>query len=80
MTDNAYIVKGSFDMGRKTAQSFSKELIAKDEKDAIERVCSIMGSKHGVERRFLKIEKVERLAPDKVTDLVVKGQLPGKEK
>jgi len=80
MAENVYMVKGSFDMGRKKNQPFTKELIAKDEKDAIERVYSLMGSKHGVRRRYLKITKVEKLSPDKVTNLVVKGQLAAKEK
>lgn len=80
MAENVYIVKGSFEMGRNKNQPFTKELIAKDEKDAIERVYSLMGSKHGVERRYLKITKVEKLSPDKVTNLVVKGQLAAKEK
>jgi large subunit ribosomal protein LX len=66
----AFRIKGEFLMGR-TLQPFTKEVAAKDEADAVEKVLSILGSKHRAKRRDVRIEKVEELRPEEVIDPVV---------
>lgn len=57
-------------MGR-TMQPFTKEVAAKDQEEAVEKVLSILGSEHKTRRRDIKIQEVEELRPEEVIDPVV---------
>ena len=67
---NAYRATGSF-RARKNDQPFCVDLVAEDEADAEERLYSNFGSKHGAKRRFVKIEKIEKIDPSDSTSPVV---------
>jgi len=71
---NPYKVTGSFMMGS-AWQPFAKELLAKNNEDARERLYCIIGSKHRTPRRLIQIETIEELAPDEVTDVDVLNRL-----
>ncbi len=66
----AFKATGTFLMGRDT-QPFSKEVAAKDKEDAEEQVYSIMGSKHGVKRFRIDIDKIVPLKQEDITDSVI---------
>ncbi len=67
----AYKVKGKFLM-KDVWQPFDKEVIGNDEEEAKERLLSIMGSRHKVKRRMIKIEDVRELQKDEIEDPVIK--------
>ena len=53
-----YAVSGRFRMGR-IYTKFKKTVDVESEKDALERVYSLLGSEHKVKRHKIKIDKVE---------------------
>jgi large subunit ribosomal protein LX len=61
-------------MGR-AWQPFSKELAAKDETAAREKLLSILGSQHGVPRKYVTIATVAEVPPDQIEDHAVKYAL-----
>jgi len=67
----AYRVKGEFLM-KNVWQPFSKEVVGKSKKEAREKILSIMGGRHKVKRRFIKIESIEEIQKDEIEDPVVK--------
>ncbi len=66
----AFRVAGEFLMGRKY-QKFSKEVAAQDEEKAVERVLSLLGSKHGTKRKDIRIQSVAEVAQEDIVDPVV---------
>src|SRR5438876_59616 len=70
----AFRISGRFRMGRDW-QPFSKELAAADEAAAREKLLSILGSQHGVPRKYVSIAGVEEVAKDQVKDHAVKYAL-----
>lgn len=74
MTLKAFRVTGTFQMGHITSP-FSVETVGSDETAARDRVYSTIGSRHRANRYQIKITKVEPVANDKVTDLVVEKRL-----
>lgn len=70
----AFRVSGKFRMGP-VLSPFSLETVGQDENAARDRVFATMGSRHRVNRHQVWIEKVERIAADKVTDPVVEKRL-----
>ncbi len=58
----AFRTTGTFPNGR-VVQAFSKDIVAADEVDARHRIYSFFGSRHGVNRRFVNIESVEKIEP-----------------
>ena len=70
----AFRISGRFRMGRDW-QPFSKELAAADEAAAREKLLSILGSQHGVPRKYVSIAGVEEVAKDQVEDHAVKYAL-----
>ncbi|HEX58979.1 MAG TPA: 50S ribosomal protein L18a [Methanomicrobia archaeon] len=52
-----YLVEGEFRTGNKW-QKFRKEVECLSEKLAVEKVLSIMGSKHRLKRNMIRIKKV----------------------
>src|SRR2546422_9828657 len=63
----AFRISGRFRMGR-SWQPFSKELAAQDEAGAREKLFSILGSQHGVPRKYVSIAGVEEVPKDQVED------------
>lgn len=57
-------------MGRRY-QPFAKEVAAKDREEALEKVLSLMGSKHGTKRRDIKVKEVREISAEDVADPVV---------
>ncbi len=70
-------ISGTVKMGANW-QKFTKETLANGKDDAIHRVYSEMGGRHGVPRRLVKIENVEEIKPEEVTDFVIKGLIENK--
>ena len=70
----AFRISGRFRMGREW-QSFSKELAAKDEAAAREKLLSSFGSQHGVPRKAVTISGVVEVPKDQVEDHAVKYAL-----
>ena len=66
----AFRATGTFPNGR-TIQPFTKDVVAADEVDARHRVYSFFGSRHGVNRRFVKIESVDKIEPTTSTEPAV---------
>ncbi|MBN1109461.1 MAG: hypothetical protein JXA45_01745 [Methanomassiliicoccales archaeon] len=64
--------RGSY---RKIDQIFKVQVAAADEKEAVEKVLSDLGSKHRVKRVNVTITEVRSMEPAEVTDPVVKYQL-----
>jgi len=76
-TTNVFKVTGNF-IKRKKTQKFTKEVIVNNKDQAKEYIFSIMGSKHRVKRREIKILKIEELPIDKITDPIIKDLAGGK--
>ena len=55
-----FTVKGTFKAGLKW-EHFSKKVTSQNEKNAIEKAYSLIGSEHGLERRLIKIEGAEEV-------------------
>lgn len=53
-------VKGTFKAGRNW-ERFSKKLVSNNEKNAAEKLYSLIGSEHGLKRNLIRIETVESL-------------------
>src|SRR2546430_17628857 len=70
----AFRISGRFRMGRGW-QPFSKELAAADEAAAREKLLSILGSQHGVPRKYVSIAGVEEVAKAQGKDHPVKDTL-----
>ena len=66
-----YRVTGTFLMGE-SYQQFTKEIIGTGKSEAIERLYSDLGSKHYVNRRNIKIEKISEIKPNKIEDPIIK--------
>jgi large subunit ribosomal protein LX len=64
--------RGSY---RKIDQTFKVQVAAADEKEAVEKVLSDLGSKHRVKRVNVTFTEVRPMEPAEVTDPVVKYQL-----
>ena len=56
-----YIVKGFFKIGKEW-KKFTKVVSAHNEKFAVEKTYSILGSNHKVKRNLIKIEEVEEIS------------------
>src|SRR5436189_6035250 len=67
----AFRISGRFRMGR-AWQPFAKELAAKDEVAAREKLLSILGSQHGVPRKYVAIATVEEVPKEQVEDHAVR--------
>ncbi|MCD6513130.1 MAG: 50S ribosomal protein L18a [Thermoplasmata archaeon] len=67
----AYRIEGKFLMGKKW-QPFVKEVIGNSEDEAMERIFSILGSRHRVKRRMIEIASIKELSKDEIEDAVVK--------
>jgi len=52
---------------------FAKEVKALKEDHAIEKILSLIGSKHRVPRKFIKITEVKQIQDDEITDPIIKS-------
>ena len=68
----AYEVTGQFMISLRRWQPFAIEVAALDEKAAIEKTMALMGSRHKVKRRSVKIQEVKSLKLEDIKDHVVK--------
>ncbi len=75
----AFEVSGEFMVSLRRWQPFALEVAALDEKAAIEKTMALMGSRHKVKRRSVKIQNVKSLKAEEVTDHVVKHLLEAKK-
>ena len=66
---DVYRVTGNFRMGRQR-QAFTKEFAGKGKAEVTEQVYSIIGSMHGIGRRFINIDTVKKISPDEAGNLV----------
>ena len=66
----AFRATGTFPNGR-VIQAFTKDIVAADEVDARHRVYSFFGSRHGVNRRFVKIDSVAQIEPTQSKEAAV---------
>lgn len=53
---------------RKRRQSFTKEMRALSEKQVLERLYSDIGSRHGVKRNLIHIDKITEIGPEEAKD------------
>ena len=53
-------------------QPFKKETIAETKDSAIEKIYSVFGSRHRVKRKEIKIENIQELKEDDITDPITK--------
>lgn len=53
-------------------QPFCKEIIGNDEDEAKEKIYSILGSRHKVKRKMIKIESIQEIQKNEITDPVIK--------
>ena len=72
----AFLVRGTFRMAGDWTK-FAKEVAAEDEKSAVERVMSDLGSKHGVRRMYVKVKDVAAVPLAEVRDPVVRFKAGG---
>ena len=63
MLTKIYRVKGRFVLGSEV-QVFTKEFKAVKEEDIEEKIYSIFGSKHRINRNQIKIESIEEISAD----------------
>ena len=75
----AFEVKGQFRISLREWQPFALEVASLDEKAAVEKSLALIGSRHKVKRKFVKIENVKALKPEEVTDHAVKYLLGAKK-
>jgi large subunit ribosomal protein LX len=73
----AFRISGRFRMARDWTP-FSKEVAANDEAAAREKVMSLLGSHHGVGRKYITIAKVEAVAKDQIADHAVRYEIEAK--
>lgn len=50
-----------------TWQKFTQEVTALNEKDALEKVYSLLGSRHKLKRYHIRITEVQTIMPEEVT-------------
>ncbi len=72
----AYRVKGTFKMGEFKAP-FNREIEAMDQKDAREKVYSLLGSEHRCKRQYIKVDAIVELTLDEVEDPIVRARVTG---
>ncbi|MCQ2972104.1 MAG: 50S ribosomal protein L18Ae [archaeon] len=74
MITKIYRVKGSLVLGDET-QVFTKEYKATCESDIEEKVYSLFGSKHRINRNQIQIDSIEEIAAEDVQDPILKAIL-----
>ncbi|MEM3421907.1 MAG: 50S ribosomal protein L18Ae [Candidatus Hadarchaeum sp.] len=62
-----YRISGWFKQGL-FKQKFRREVVALTKEQALERVYSLLGSRHGITRNRIHIEEVVEINPEEITD------------
>jgi len=75
----AFEVKGQLMTSHRDWKQFTLEVASADEKAAVEKTMALMGSRHKVKRKFIKIDGVKALTADEVSDQAVKHLLEAKK-
>jgi large subunit ribosomal protein LX len=75
----AFEVKGQLITSHRKWKPFKLEVASADDKAAIEKTMALMGSRHGVKRKFIKIDEVKALKLEEVSDQAVKHLLEAKK-
>jgi large subunit ribosomal protein LX len=75
----AFEVKGQLMTSHRRWKPFTLEVASADEKAAVEKTMALMGSRHKVKRKFIKIEGVKGLKPEEISDQAVKYLLEVKK-
>jgi len=75
----AFEIKGQFMMSHRNWKPFTIEVASADEKAALEKAMALMGSRHKVKRKFIKIDNVKTLKNEEVSDHAVKHLLEVKK-
>lgn len=52
-----FVIEGEFKAGREW-EKFTKRIASQNERTAVEKLYSLIGSKHGLKRNFIKIHSV----------------------
>jgi len=73
----AFRISGRFRMGRGW-QPFAKEIAAADEAAAREKLLSVLGSQHGVPRKYIEIRTVDAVPVEGLTDHAVRHAVEAK--
>jgi large subunit ribosomal protein LX len=63
MTDQKFEVKGTFLMGEDW-MPYKKVVAAPNEKQAKERTLAVIGSKHNLKRRYIKVDAVKAVSAE----------------
>jgi large subunit ribosomal protein LX len=71
----AYEIKGQFRISVRKWQPFSMEVASADEAAAVEKIMSLIGSRHRVKRQFVKIEEINSVKTEDLKDHRVKHLL-----
>lgn len=74
----AFEVSGQFMASHKRWQPFAMEVAAADEDAAREKTLALLGSRHKVKRKSVRIGGIRSLKAEEVTDLLVKHLLGAK--
>jgi large subunit ribosomal protein LX len=72
----AYRVKGTFKMGD-FKSPFNREIEAKEQKDAREKILSLLGSEHRCKRQYIKIDAIVELTLDEIEDPLIRARVTG---
>ena len=72
MQTKIYRVKGKFVMGS-DVRVFTKELKSFNEEQIYEKIYSLFGSKHGINRNQISIDEIKEISADEVIDPIVKS-------
>lgn len=75
-TVKAFRIRGALRMGR-TRQSFTQEVAAETQEEAVQRVLSELGSRHRAKRRDIAVEEVVEVPRETVENSVVIYRLQG---
>lgn len=75
----AFEVKGEFRISLRNWQPFAMEVASTDEKAAVDKTLALLGSRHKVKRKFVRIDAVRPLKADEVTDHAVKYLLEARK-
>lgn len=70
----AYRVKGEFLMGG-AMSPFNREIEAEDEKDAYEKMVSLIGSEHRCKRNKISVETITEVPFDEIEDVLIKARI-----
>jgi len=56
---------------------FNREIEAKDQKDAREKILSLLGSEHRCKRQYIKVDAIVELTLDEIEDPLIRARVTG---